>query len=71
MFLLDQKLLSLLANSDAIAESVQRIASEGQTSKMDGNENNDEGDIYALATRVGQILQKIRESSSKNQKKQR
>jgi hypothetical protein len=58
--------LSLIANSDDITESVQRIVNEGQAPKMDqGEENGDDGDIFALANRVHQILQQIREASQK------
>lgn len=64
--------MNLLANSNAIAESVERIVTEGQSPNTEhSDENNDEGDIYTLAKRVGQILQKIRESNNKSQKKQR
>lgn len=69
---IDDRLLGLLAGSDAIADSIQRIVNEGQTPKLNQNyENNDDGDIYALAKRVSQVLQKIRESSNRSQKKQR
>jgi hypothetical protein len=66
----DERLLSLIANSEAITESVQRIVNEGQTPKEDqGEENGDDGDIFALANRVHQILQQIREANNKPQKR--
>jgi hypothetical protein len=71
--LIDQRLLNLIAESDAITDSVQRIVNEGQVPKLEQDENNDDvdGDIFALAKRVLLILQQIRESNkSSSEKKQ-
>ncbi|KAL9541830.1 Vacuolar protein 8 [Mucor atramentarius] len=68
----DERLLSLIANSDAITESIKRIINEGQKPKMEmGEEDTDDGDIFALAKRVYNTLQQIRESNVASQKKQR
>lgn len=68
----DERLLNLIANSDAITESIKRIINEGQKPKMEmGEEDTDDGDIFALAKRVYNTLQQIRESDVASQKKQR
>ncbi|KAG2193446.1 hypothetical protein INT46_011082 [Mucor plumbeus] len=68
----DERLLNLIANSDTITDSIKRIINEGQKPKMEmGEEDTDDGDIFALAKRVYNILQQIRESNSTSQKKQR
>lgn len=70
---IDQRLLNLIAESDAITDSVQRIVNEGQSPKIEQDETNDDvdGDIFALAKRVLLILQQIRESNkSSSEKKQ-
>ncbi|KAG1103120.1 hypothetical protein G6F42_017265 [Rhizopus arrhizus] len=68
----DERLLNLIANSDAITESIKRIINEGQKPKMEmGEEDTDDGDIFALAKRVYNTLQQIRESNVASQKKQR
>lgn len=70
----DERLLNLIAESDPIIESVQRIVNEGQVPKVEHDETNEDadGDIFALAKRVYLILQQIRDSNKKSsQKKQR
>ncbi|KAI9360301.1 vacuolar protein 8 [Pilaira anomala] len=70
----DERLLNLIAESDPITESVQRIVNEGQAPKVEQDENTEDGDgdIFGLAKRVYHILQKIRDSNKKSfQKKQR
>ncbi|KAI7902308.1 vacuolar protein 8 [Cokeromyces recurvatus] len=67
----DERLLSLIAESKSIVESVKRIADEGQVPRMDNNDENEDSDIYALAKRVYHILQQIGESNNRSQKKQR
>lgn len=58
--------MNLIANSNAITESVQRIVNDGQVPKVDqAEENGDDGDIFALANRVYQILQQARDKSQK------
>jgi hypothetical protein len=72
-FFIDERLLNLIAESDPITESVQRIVNEGQVPKLEQDENNEDvdGDIFALAKRVSVVLQQIRESHKKSsQKKQ-
>ncbi|KAF1799495.1 armadillo-type protein [Mucor lusitanicus] len=68
----DERLLGLIANSGTITESIKRIINEGQKPKMEiGEEDADDGDIFALAKRVYNTLQQIRESNGASQKKQR
>lgn len=68
----DERLLNLIANSETITESIKRIINEGQKPKMEvGEEDADDGDIFALAKRVYNTLQQIRESNGASQKKQR
>ncbi|KAI8070293.1 vacuolar protein 8 [Thamnidium elegans] len=70
----DKRLLNLIAESDLITESVQRIFNEGQVPKVEQDENaeDSDGDIFALAKRVYHILQQTRDSNKKSsQKKQR
>lgn len=72
--MLDERLLNLIAESDLITESVQRIVNEGQVPKIEQDENaeDSDGDIFALAKRVDLILQKTRGNNRKSsQKKQR
>lgn len=65
----------MIAASNSITESIQRIVNEGQGPKLEGDdtEQDVDGDIFALAKRVHSILQNIRESNKNNtsQKKQR
>lgn len=73
-FILDERLLNLIAESDTITESVQRIVNEGQAPKVEQDENTEDGDgdIFGLAKRVYHTLQEIRDSNKKSsQKKQR
>ncbi|KAI8636901.1 vacuolar protein 8 [Parasitella parasitica] len=68
----DERLLNLIANSNTITESIKRIINEGQKPKMDmGEDDTDDGDIFALAKRVFSILQQIRDSNATSQQKQR
>ncbi|KAK4511233.1 uncharacterized protein ATC70_012447 [Mucor velutinosus] len=68
----DERLLNLIANSDTITESIKRIINEGQKPKMEiGEEDAEDGDIFALAKRVYNTLQQIRESNGASQKKHR
>ncbi|CAO3624988.1 unnamed protein product [Mucor hiemalis] len=71
----DERLSNLIAASNSITESIQRIVNEGQGPKLEGDdtEQDVDGDIFALAKRVHSILQNIRESNKNNtsQKKQR
>lgn len=71
--IIDERLLSLIAESEPIIESVQRIVNAGQVPKVEHDDTNEDtdGDIFALAKRVHQILQQIRESQKSSQKKQR
>lgn len=67
----DERLANLIANSNAITESIQRIVNEGQGPKLDQDETEQDvdGDIFALAKRVHHILQNIRESNTTSQQK--
>ncbi|KAG2204305.1 vacuolar protein 8 [Mucor mucedo] len=69
----DERLLNLIAESEPIIESVQRIVNAGQVPKAEHDDTNEDadGDIFALAKRVYQILQQIRDSKKSSQKKQR
>ncbi|KAI8967922.1 vacuolar protein 8 [Mycotypha africana] len=75
----DEKLIALIAGSDTIIESVQRIVDEGRqqsvsqgiSEQQQQSNASDDGDIYGLAKRVYQTLQQIRESNEKTQRKQR
>ncbi|GAA5816134.1 Vacuolar protein 8 [Mucor flavus] len=70
----DERLLNLIAESDPITESVQRIVNEGQAPKAEQEENaeDSDGDIFVLANRVYITLKKTRVDNKKSsQKKQR
>lgn len=67
-------MLNLIAESDLITESVQRIVNEGEVPKVEQDENaeDSDGDIFVLAKRVYLTLQQTRVDNKKSsQKKQR
>ncbi|OBZ87868.1 Vacuolar protein 8 [Choanephora cucurbitarum] len=59
----DTRLMSLIANSTQITQSVERIVREGQSPKAEHHEDSDEGDIYGLAKRVMNTLNEIKSSN--------